>query len=97
MRLPTLFRLPKYDVFDYKPRYWDKKKEELKIRIESIKRELGQGNIVSENGNYVPDIKGRMRFRDIAKLQGVPTSTSCARYRYGLDKLRSLLNSEVRK
>ncbi len=40
-------------------------------------------------------IKGRMKFREIAKLQGVPTSTSCARYRYGLDKLRSLLNSEV--
>lgn len=40
-------------------------------------------------------IKGRMKFRDIAELQGVPTSTSCARYRYGLDKLRSLLNSEV--
>jgi len=40
-------------------------------------------------------IKGRMKFREIAKLQGVSTSTSCARYRYGLDKLRSLLNSEV--
>ncbi len=40
-------------------------------------------------------IKGRMKFKDIAKLQGVTTSTTCARYRYGLDKLRSLLNSEV--
>jgi RNA polymerase sigma-70 factor (ECF subfamily) len=40
-------------------------------------------------------IKGGMKLREIAKLQGVTVSTIHGRYRYGLDKLRSLLNSEV--
>jgi RNA polymerase sigma-70 factor (ECF subfamily) len=40
-------------------------------------------------------VKGGMKLRDIAKLQGVSVSTVHGRYRYGLDKLRSLLNSEV--
>ena len=42
-------------------------------------------------------LKGDMKFREIAKLQGVSISTIHGRYRYGLDKLRSLLNSEVEK
>ncbi|MHC4328148.1 MAG: RNA polymerase sigma factor [Planctomycetota bacterium] len=42
-------------------------------------------------------LKGGMKFRDIARLQGVSLSTTHGRYRYGLDKLRSLLNSEVEK
>jgi RNA polymerase sigma-70 factor (ECF subfamily) len=42
-------------------------------------------------------LKGGMKFREIAKLQGLSVSTIYGRYRYGLDKLRSLLNSEVEK
>ncbi len=42
-------------------------------------------------------LKGGMKFRDIASLQGVSLSTTHGRYRYGLDRLRSLLNSEVEK
>ena len=42
-------------------------------------------------------LKGDMKFREIAKLQGVSISTIHGRYRYGLDKLRSLLNGEVEK
>jgi RNA polymerase sigma-70 factor (ECF subfamily) len=42
-------------------------------------------------------VKGGLRFREIARLQGVPLSTSHARYRYGIDKLRSLLNGEVQQ
>ena len=42
-------------------------------------------------------LKGGMKFREIAKLRGVSVSTIYGRYRYGLDKLRSLLNSEVEK
>ena len=37
-------------------------------------------------------LKGGMKFREIAKQQGVSISTIHGRYRYGLDKLRSLLN-----
>ncbi|MBL7189911.1 MAG: sigma-70 family RNA polymerase sigma factor [Phycisphaerae bacterium] len=42
-------------------------------------------------------LKGGMKFREIARLQGVSLSTTHGRYRYGMDKLRSLLNGEVRK
>jgi len=42
-------------------------------------------------------LKGGMKFREIARLQGVSLSTTHGRYRYGLDKLRSLMNSEVEK
>jgi len=40
-------------------------------------------------------VKGEMKLREIARLQGVSVSTVHGRYRYGLDKLRSLMNSEV--
>lgn len=38
-----------------------------------------------------------MRFREIAKPLGVSINTVQSRYRYGLDKLRSILNSVVTK
>lgn len=40
-------------------------------------------------------VRGGMRFREIAKLQGVSIGTTHGRYRYGLDKLRLLLNTEA--
>jgi len=42
-------------------------------------------------------LKGDMKFREIAKLQGVSVNTILGRYRYGLRKLRSILNGEVEK
>jgi RNA polymerase sigma-70 factor (ECF subfamily) len=36
-----------------------------------------------------------MKFRDIAQLQQVSLNTVQGRYRYGLDKLRSMLDGEV--
>jgi len=42
-------------------------------------------------------LKGGMKFREIARLQDASVSTIYGRYRYGLDKLRSLMNSEVEK
>jgi len=41
--------------------------------------------------------KGTMKFRQIARLQNVSIKTVQSRYRYGLNKLRSLLNSEIEK
>jgi DNA-directed RNA polymerase specialized sigma24 family protein len=38
-----------------------------------------------------------MKFQDIAKLQQVSTNTVQGRYRYGLARLRTLLNGEVDK
>jgi len=40
-------------------------------------------------------LQGRRTFRQIATLQGVSIGTIQSRYRYGLDKLRCLLDSEV--
>jgi RNA polymerase sigma-70 factor (ECF subfamily) len=40
-------------------------------------------------------IKGGLKFREIARMQGIRTSTVQGRYRYGIDKLRSILGAEV--
>jgi RNA polymerase sigma-70 factor (ECF subfamily) len=40
-------------------------------------------------------IKDGMKLKDIAELQGVSIGTVHGRYRYGMDKLRALLDSEV--
>ena len=42
-------------------------------------------------------LKGGMKFKEIAALQSVSVNTVQGRYRYGLDKLRSILNDEVQK
>ena len=42
-------------------------------------------------------LKGQMKFREIAKLQGASVNTILGRYRYGLNKLRSILDGEVEK
>ncbi len=42
-------------------------------------------------------IKAGLKFRQIAAMQAVSIDTTQARYRYGMDKLRSLLNGEVDK
>jgi RNA polymerase sigma factor (sigma-70 family) len=42
-------------------------------------------------------LHGEMRFRQIAELQSISIKTAQSRYRYGLGKLRSVLNGEVRK
>jgi len=42
-------------------------------------------------------LKSEMKFKEIARLQGVSINTIQGRYRYGLDKLRSILDSEVEK
>jgi RNA polymerase sigma-70 factor (ECF subfamily) len=36
-----------------------------------------------------------MRFRAIARMQGVSTNTVQGRYRYGLDKLKTLLDGKL--
>jgi RNA polymerase sigma factor (sigma-70 family) len=42
-------------------------------------------------------LRAGMKFRQIAKSQGISVSTAKSRYRYGIDKLRSILNSEAKK
>ena len=42
-------------------------------------------------------IKADLTFKEIAHIQDVSVSTVQGRYRYGIDKLRSLLNGELEK
>lgn len=42
-------------------------------------------------------VHGGMKFKAIARQQGVSINTAQGRYRYALDKLRSMLNGEVKK
>ena len=41
-------------------------------------------------------LQGEMKFKAIAELQDVSINTVQSRYRYGLDKLRSILDSEAK-
>lgn len=40
-------------------------------------------------------LKGGMKFREIAEIQNASINTIRARYQYGLDKLRSILNGTI--
>ncbi|MBC8470995.1 MAG: hypothetical protein H8D56_16105 [Planctomycetes bacterium] len=40
-------------------------------------------------------LRGNLKFKQIAKLQGLSINTVQSRYRYSLEKLRILLNGEV--
>jgi RNA polymerase sigma factor (sigma-70 family) len=42
-------------------------------------------------------LHGDLKFRQIAQVQGVTIKTALTRYRYGLHRLRSILNGEVKK
>ena len=42
-------------------------------------------------------LKGGLKFKTIAELQKVSVNTVQGRYRYGIDKLRSILNGEFEK
>ena len=41
-------------------------------------------------------LQSKLRFREIARLRGLSINTVQSRYRYGLDKLRSSLNGELK-
>jgi RNA polymerase sigma-70 factor (ECF subfamily) len=44
-----------------------------------------------QRATIVLHLNGRMKFKEIAQMQGIPISTVQGRYRYGLDKLRMIL------
>lgn len=43
MALLRFFRVPKHQRYEYKPRYWDPRKEELQERLEQVKQIQGEG------------------------------------------------------
>ena len=54
------FYLPKGRKYNYQPRYYDERKEELERRKRRIDRELGLDEEASGE-SYIPNIKGQMR------------------------------------
>ena len=73
-----------------RPEQWIIYNEEFK-RLSNAMAELPY----EQREAVVLHIQGQMKFREIAKLQDVSVKTAVSRYRYGLNKLRSILDDEV--
>jgi RNA polymerase sigma-70 factor (ECF subfamily) len=73
-----------------RPQQWIIESEQLRLLNNAIAQLPYQQREV-----IILHTQGEMKFKAIAELQGVSINTVQSRYRYGLDKLRSILNSEV--
>lgn len=69
----------------------------------AVSREQGQRLAVAmaelpdeQRETVVLHLQGRMPFREVARLKGISVNTAMSRYRYGLDKLRSALDGELK-
>ena len=75
-----------------KPERWIVRNEELdRLNAAMAQLPYAQREVV------ILHVQGGMKFRAIAKSQDISINTVQSRYRYGLDRLRSLLNGEVEK
>jgi RNA polymerase sigma factor (sigma-70 family) len=61
--------------------------EHLRLHLASLPDEQREAVVLH--------VKADLKFREIARIQETTLSTAKARYRYGIDKLRSLLNGEI--
>jgi RNA polymerase sigma factor (sigma-70 family) len=52
---------------------------------------------MEQRETIVLHLNGGMKFKEIARLQKIPLSTVQGRYRYGLDKLRTILKESAKK
>ena len=53
MALPRMFKLPNNSVFEYKPLYYDEKKEAMQERL----KKYGKSDTEKKNGGYTSVIK----------------------------------------
>ncbi len=68
----------------------------LEEQLEQLKWALGQ--LPYEQREVLAlRVYGQMSFKEIARQQGIPTNTALGRHRYAIDRLRSMLDGEVRK
>ncbi len=68
MNIRQIIRLPKYKKYEYKPLYYDKRKEALDDKIQTYKNRKE----AIERGDYKPDFKGKFRSnysKEITKKQ----------------------------
>lgn len=52
---------------------------------------------LEQRETIVLHLNGGMKFKEIAKMQRIPLSTVQGRYRYGLDKMRTILKERAKK
>jgi RNA polymerase sigma-70 factor (ECF subfamily) len=52
---------------------------------------------LEQRETIVLHLNGGMKFKEIAKMQRIPLSTVQGRYRYGLDKMRTILKERAEK
>ena len=52
---------------------------------------------MEQRETIVLHLNGGMKFKEISQLQKMPLSTVQGRYRYGLDKLRTILKESANK
>ena len=52
---------------------------------------------LEQRETIVMHLRGGMKFKEIAEVQRIPINTVQGRYRYGLDKLRTILSGEMKK
>lgn len=64
---------------------------ELVARLDAAMAELPD----EQREAVVLHVQSRLPFREIARLREISINTAMSRYRYGLDKLRSILNGEL--
>jgi RNA polymerase sigma factor (sigma-70 family) len=64
---------------------------ELGARLDAAMAELPD----EQREAVVLHVQSRLPFREIARLREISINTAMSRYRYGLDKLRSILNGEL--
>ncbi|MHC4537309.1 MAG: RNA polymerase sigma factor [Planctomycetota bacterium] len=76
-----------------------KRPEELIICSEEMRRwSDAMGQLPYEQREVlILHLRAGMKFRQIARLQDISVNTIKGRYRYGLDKLRTILNGEMEK
>ncbi len=55
LRLPRFIRLPEHSRFEYRPVYYDKRKEELEEKVNKYKEKKE----LIKKGDYKPEFKGK--------------------------------------
>jgi len=55
LRLPKFIKLPEHNRFEYRPLYYDKRKEELEKKVKKYKLQKER----QEKQEYKPEIKGK--------------------------------------
>ena len=74
----------------YRPEQWIIENENAKLVNSALEKLPAE-----QREAVVLHTQGRLKFRQIAEMQSVSAKTAHSRYRYGIDKLRSLLNGKV--